>query len=315
METYTIQNNNITLFCTVYGAAVTSLYVKDKKGNNTNVVVGFKTVEDYKNHGYCLGASLGRYAGRIGSGYFEIDNQKFPIYTDENGVHLHGGRNGFHKRVWEVETQTETSITFKIESEDGDEGYPGNLVARVTYALEGNKVKNIYTATSDAKTIINLTNHNYYNLNGEGTVLNHELFINSDTFLEVTDTQIATGKLLDVTNTPFDFRTPKIIKEQEGFTGVDDCFPIKSEEAATLYSPKTGIEMKVTTNQPGVVIFTPEDLGECNYKDDAEYSNYSSICFETQNFPNAPHIESFPSAILEAGKEYKNESTFEFSVR
>lgn len=297
-----------------YGAAITSLYTKDKNGNDTNVVLGFKTLEDYQNHGYCLGASIGRYAGRIGGGSFTIDGNNYPIYN-ENGVHLHGGKNGFHKRFWTVDEVTNTSITFSIESEHMDEGYPGNLTAKITYALDGNKVVNTYTATTDAKTIVNLTNHNYYNLNGEGNILAHELFLNTDNFLEVTETQIATGKLVPVSNTPFDFRTPKVINQQEGFTGVDDCFELKDAHAATLYSEKTGIEMKVTTNQPGVVVFTPEDLGECNFKDDAVYDNYSSICFETQNFPNAPHHSHFPSAILEAGETYTNTCSFEFSVR
>ncbi|GLB52012.1 aldose 1-epimerase [Neptunitalea chrysea] len=315
MKTYTIKNSFLKLFCSDYGAAITSLVTKDNKGNDTNVVLGFKTLEDYQNHGYCLGASIGRYAGRIGDGYFKVNETKYPIYTDDNGVHLHGGKNGFHKRFWEVENHTDTSITFKIESENGDEGYPGNLVARVTYALDVNKLVTTYTATSDADTVINLTNHNYYNLNGEGDILEHELFINSDAFLEVTDTQIATGKLIDVTDTPFDFRAPIIIKDKKGFKGVDDCFALKDVEAARLFSPKTGIEMRVTTNQPGMVVFTPENLGECNFLNDAEYGSYSSICFETQNFPNAPHHENFPSPLLKAGEEYKNVSAFEFTLR
>ena len=314
MKTYSIQNSFLELHCIEYGATITSLITKDTKGNNTNVVVGFKTVEDYQAHGYCVGASLGRYAGRIGSGFFEVDGVAYPIYN-ENGVHLHGGKNGFHKRFWTFDSQTEDSITFAITSAHMDEGYPGNLTVKVTYTLKDNKLINTYTAVSDAKTILNLTNHAYFNLNGEGDVLAHELWLNSDKFLEVDAKQIATGKLLPVTNTPFDFTEPAIIGKQKDFKGIDDCFELKGEQAATLYSAKTVIEMKVTTNQPGVVVFTPFDLGESNFADDAEYSNYSSICFETQNYPNAPHHSNFPSAVVNAGETFINESVFEFNIR
>lgn len=314
MKTYCIENSHLMLFCIEYGATISALYVKNNKGTDTNVVLGFDSDEEYLANGYCLGASLGRYAGRIGGGYFEIDGTKYPIY-EENGAHLHGGKNGFHKRNWKFEEQTENSIAFSIESPDGDEGYPGNLKATVTYTIEGNKLINTYKAVSDAKTILNLTNHAYFNLNGEGNVLGHELEVNSDKFLEVTDKQIATGTLLDVANTPFDFRTPAIIGEQPGFKGIDDCFVLKGANAATLYSAESGIEMKVTTNQPGVVIFTPFDIGAPAYSHDSQFSNYSSICFETQNFPNAPHRAHFPSAVVEAGEEYVNESVFEFSVK
>ena len=286
MKTYQLSNAYLTLKCISYGATLTSLYVNDKDNKPTNVIVGFPEEDDYKNHGYCIGASIGRFAGRIGKKHFEIDGNQYTIHHDANGVHLHGGKHGFHKRDWKFESQTEESITFSLLSEHLDEGYPGNVKVSVTYSLEKNSLHIIYKATTDKKTVLNLTNHAYYNLNGEGDILTHELELNSNQFLEIDQHQLATGTLLDVENTPFDFTKPCVIGQQKGFKGIDDCFKLNGNVAATLYNPSNGIAMKVLTNQPGVVIFTPDDIGDNTYTDGQAYGNYSSICFETQNFPN-----------------------------
>ena len=317
MEQITIQNQSLKLVCINYGAIVQKLLVKDKNGNETNVILGFKTPENYLNNPYFIGASIGRFAGRISDGGFDIDGKKYSI-NHENGVHLHGGKITFAHQYWEVEEVNESEVPFvkfSYLSEHLEEGYPGNLKVYVTYKLKNNKLFITYEAETDQTTIVNLTNHNYYNLNGQGSVLNHQLELKSSQFLDIDEKQLATGKFNEVANTPFDFNTKRKIGAHKNFNGIDDCFILNNKgHIATLYSNESGIEMKVSTNQPGVVIFTPKQLPEANYVNEV-VGEYSSICFETQNFPNAPNKSHFPSALLKKGDIYFNESEFEFLTK
>jgi aldose 1-epimerase len=315
LKAHQIQNNHLKISTLDFGATLHQLWVKDKSGRAVNVVLGFDDIDQYLDNPFSIGSSIGRYAGRISGGGFHIDGNFYPVHT-ENGVHLHGGKNGFDKVYWTLSAVTETSITYQLDSQNEDEGYPGNLQAEVTYALHENSLTIEYKAKTDQKTIVNLTNHAYYNLDGEGDILNHTLFLDSEKYLETDLKQLPTGNFLPVENTCFDFRKPKTIGKQSGFKGIDDCFMHQKSQLhiGSLYSPKSGIEMRVETNQPSVVIFTPEHFGRTNSLFEDNFSKFSSICFETQLPPDAPNHPDFPNPILNIGKIYLNKSVFNFDI-
>jgi len=315
-------SNGLELQVSNLGATIISLMVPDKNKEFVNVVVGLESAEDYTKQFYIekglyLGSSIGRYAGRISRGSFKINNEVYPIHH-ENGIHLHGGKIGFDKKYWEVVSLIEgrnPQVTLSCVSEHLEEGYPGNLKAFVTYQLrEDNEVKITYKATTDAETHVNLTNHSYFNLDGKVTILDHNLLINSPYYLEVDENLIPSGKLLNSLNTPFD-RNRISLLGREGFKGFDDTFVLaEGKLKALLASPNTGIQMKVYTNQPAIVVYTPTQLPNLHYKNEVSFSKFSAICFETQNFPDAPNNNNFPSSILKPGEEYMNETVFKFSV-
>ena len=311
-----LHNNFLTLVCINYGAIIHKLVTKDKHEKPVNVVIGFKTAEDYTANPYFLGASLGRYAGRISGGGFNIDSTFYPIYSP-GGVHLHGGVKTFSHQFWDIEDVTEgtnPSVTMCYNSPHLEEGYPGNLKAKVTYQLIENTLKITYTATTDRPTAVNLTNHSYFNLNGGGNILNHNLFLAADGFLALDEHHLPKGTLLPVSGSSFDFRKSRKIGSHPNFTGIDDCFPLlRKSPAAWLYSEESGIAMKVATNQPSLVIFTPQQLPEANYNQ-KKAGRFCSICFEAQNYPDAPNQPHFPSALLNPGELYVNETSFQFSV-
>ena len=301
------------------GATVRNLYVKDKNGKRTDVLVGPKKTEEmlspvYIKEDRCFGASVGRYAGRISYGQFNLNGNTYQLY-EKDGVHLHGGLRGFQHKLWKLESmdEEENSITLSYLSMDMEEGYPGNLKVQVKYSLtEDDEFLVEYSAVTDKDTPVNLTNHNYYNLNGNGDIKDNELYIASKKILEVDEKQRPTGNFVSLVDHQKDFFLPKTI----GSVEVDDTFVLEKEEpaAARLYSPQTGIEMEVRTNQPAVVVFIPETLPQkWEYK--SQLSAFPSICIETLNFPDAPNHKNFPSSILKEGEEYKNRSVFKFSHR
>jgi len=322
IEVITLRNTNaLELQISNLGATIISLNIPDKSNQIVNVVVGLEA-EDYNKEPYLsnypyLGASIGRYAGRISKGAFEVNGKNHPIYND-NGVHLHGGKEGFDKKYWTIESLTEgenPAVTYSYKSAHLEEGYPGNLKVSVTYQLtEKNEVKIKYKATTDAATPINLTNHAYFNLNGKDSITGHKLQLNSEQYLEVDSQLIPSGKLIDSKNTRFDFNNESIIGRAD-FKGFDDVFVLGTGKVkVVLTSPKTGIQMKVYTNQPACVIYTPILLEDLPFKNGVKYSKFSAICFETQNFPDAPNNPHFPSSILKPNETYINESVFEFSI-
>jgi aldose 1-epimerase len=315
-------SNGLELQISNFGATIISLMVPDKNKELINVVVSLESAEDYTKpyyleKGLYLGSSVGRYAGRISRGCFKINDKVYPIHS-ENNVHLHGGKIGFDKKYWEVENLNKgknPQITLSCISEHLEEGYPGNLKTFVTYQLsEENEVKIAYKATTDAETLVNLTNHSYFNLDGKGTILDHKLKINSLYYLEVDGQLIPLGKLINSMNTSFD-RNEISQLGREDFEGFDDTFVLGDEKLkALLMSPKTGIQMEVYTNQPASLVYTPVKLPDLTYKNEVSYSKFSAICFETQNFPDAPNNNNFPSSILKPGEEYINETVLKFSV-
>ncbi len=321
LKIYTLTNKKGTrLKILNLGATILSLLIKDKKGKEVNVVVGPKNAEDYisaeyLNENRCFGASIGRYAGRISNGEFELEGKKYTLFQ-KNGVHLHGGFRGLQHKIWNLKTENKTmnsSIRLSCFSEDLEEGYPGNLKIEVKYTLSENDELQIeYSATTDKKTPVNLTNHTYFNLNGKGSVSDHQLCINAENILEVDEKLMPTGKLLPLKDHFKNFSDAKEIQHLE----VDDTFVLEKEKkiAAIVYSPQTGIEMQVITNQPAVVVYIPEHLPEIWEYQTKISSEFPSICLETQNYPDAPNHNNFPSAILNPGETYLNKSQFIFRI-
>ncbi len=319
VEVITIQNKNgMTATVATLGATLMALHVPNNEGKKVNVVVGLQEGENYIQEPYLstglyLGASVGRYAGRISGGQFTIDGNTYPV-AHSNGVHLHGGKKGLSQQFWKVKEQAENKVVLSCTSPDLEEGYPGNLNVEVAYEItESNSLKVTYTANTDAPTVLNLTNHAYFNLDGEGSILNHELQINSDFILEADDRRVPSGKLLDVSETYFDARKPVTIGRSD-FKGYDDAFVLQKEShlKASLASAKTKLRMNVYTNQPATVVYTPKEFAALPFLDAANYEKFPAICFETQNFPDAPNHSNFPSAVLRPGAVYVNESVFEF---
>ena len=300
MKQVTLSTPFMTLIVLDYGAIIQKLLVKDKNGKPRNVVVGFDYPNDYLKDAYFLGACVGRYAGRISNGGFELDRQKYHLYQHK-GVHLHGGKESFAQKYWtveEIQQGPQPSVTLSYESKHLEEGYPGNLNAAVTYTLVNNTLVITHQATTDRTTVVNLTNHSYFRLDDEGQVNGYELKLNCPEMIEMYANKLPTGNIISVRDTPFDFLAKKKIEN----TRLDTPFSIKpnTEIAAKVFSSVSGISMEVLTNQPGIVVYTP--------------LKFPAICFETQNYPDAPNHSNFPSSVLRPGEFYKNESKFVFDL-
>lgn len=315
-----VNNRGSELEVLNYGAAVLSFKIKDKSGKKVNVVVSPKAEEFinpvYKEHNKCFGASVGRYAGRISKGQFKLDEISYKLYK-KGGVHLHGGEYGFQFKIWEIEEEKarpNPSVKLSYLSEDGEESYPGNLEVEVKYTLtEDDELLIEYSAKTDRKTVVNLTNHTYFNLNGGGSISDHFLKIEAEKILEVDKNLLPTGNLTKLKKHPKNFSESKLI----GNRPLDDTFVLKAEKdevAARLFAPLTGIKMEVKTNQKALVAYAPEYLPEdLNYQTEIAEA-YPSICLETQNFPDAPNFRNFPETILKPGEQYYNRISYKFSV-
>lgn len=300
MKQVTLSTPYITLIVLDYGAIVQKVLVKDKDGNSTNVVVGFDQPNDYLTDDKFLGACIGRYAGRISNGGFELDREKYHLH-EQKGIHLHGGKEGFGKKYWiieEVIRGRQPAVTLSYQSKHLEEGYPGNLKVSVTYTLVNNALEISYQASSDRTTVVNLTNHSYFRLDGASKVNEYRLQLGCSKIIELYANKLPTGKLVPVEDTPFNF-----LEEQDiNNTRLDTPFAIdtETEVVAKIASKETGISMEVSTNQKGLVVYTPLD--------------FPAICLETQNYPDAPNHSHFPSSILKPGEFYNNESKFVFDL-
>ena len=298
MQQVSIKNDFLSLKVLNYGARIQELLFRDKDGTWQNTVVGFDEPERYLKDPISLGACVGRFAGRISGGGFSLDGEFYPIYN-ENGVHLHGGKDGFANKYWEVkEVQQGDDPFVKLShiSPHLDEGYPGNLEVTLTYQLQGATLKIIHEAVTDQHTIVNLTNHSYFRLDPSSKISHYQLQLGSEQFLETHPNLLPTGRLSSVQGTNFNFREAKKI----GNTLMDTPFALHSSFVAEVFSPLSGIRMRVRSNQPAVVVYTPPA--------------FAGICFETQNFPDAPNMASFPSSALKPGDKYLNESEFAFDL-
>lgn len=309
-----VNSRNTELVILNFGATIFSLKI-----NGINVIVGPAKPETYLSdiyhtRGKFFGASVGRYAGRISQGGFELDGLKYPLF-EKDDVHLHGGEFGFSYKFWEVKEINEGEDPFVVleyRSPHFEEGYPGNLHVQVKYTLtEADEVKIEYTAQTDRKTIVNLTNHAYINLNGRGDVDDHKLQIKAEKYLETNAQKIPTGSLPDTAGTELDFRKAAAIGE----VPLDTVFSLKNDKKqVVLVGDQSGISLEVTTNQPAVVVYVPEELPT-----DWEYTTEISaeraaICLETQKFPDAPRQPNFPSVILEPGEVYSNSTLWKFKT-
>jgi aldose 1-epimerase len=331
---FTLKNKNGAEMCvTNFGAKVVSLFVPDKEGNFIDVVTGFGSFRKYiETDELYFGAAIGRFGNRIANGKFELDGVEFSLAQNNGSNHLHGGEKGFHAVVWDAKQVNKNTLELSYTSKDMEEGYPGNLVVKMVYQLtDENEFKVTYEATTDKKTICNLTHHSYFNLNGDGseTILDHELYINADGFTITDFDMIPTGVIEPVDGTPLDFRQPTLIGERiyEDYAplkmafGYDHNFVINKtgngvELAATAYSPKTGIQMDVLTDQPGIQLYSGNFMsGREVGKTGKPYLYRGAFCLETQCFPDSPNKPMFPSVVLNPGDTYNHTCIYKFSVR
>lgn len=300
MKQVTLNTPFITLIVLDYGAIIQKILVKDKDGASRNVVVGYDYPTLYPSDKAYLGACVGRYAGRIAGAKFELDRETYPLFG-EHGMHLHGGKEGFSKKYWsieEVKRGEQPFVRLSYLSKHLEEGYPGNLKVSVTYKLIKNTLQITHEATTDRTTVINLTNHSYFKLDDAESVNHYELQLNCSKMIETYENLLPTGKVIAVKDTEYDFSTPKKVAGLPLDTPyVTDT---KAERAVRVYSKKSGISMEVRTNQPAIVVYTPPF--------------FPGICFETQNYPDAPNQKNFPSCILRPGEGYLNDSKFTFQT-
>lgn len=316
---------------TNYGGRLVSLIVPDGRGKSTDVVVGFKSVSDYVNSNErYFGATIGRYGNRIGKGKFTLDGKEYTLSTNNGPNTLHGGKHGFHDVVWNGNKENDSTFVLTYTSKDGEENFPGNLNVKVTYQITcNNELKLSYEATTDKKTVINLTNHAFFNLNGEGsgTINDHLLQINADQYTPVDSTLIPTGKIDPVTGTPFDFRKAVSIgfrvseaNEQLQFgKGYDHNFVLNGtgmRHAATVTGDKSSIVMDIYTEEPGLQFYGGNFMKSKNTFKNGMHDDFrTAFCLETQHFPDSPNQPGFPSTVLLPGQTYKTVSVYRFSAR
>tara|TARA_R110000868_G_scaffold366839_1_gene629768 strand:- start:8436 stop:9542 length:1107 start_codon:yes stop_codon:yes gene_type:complete len=336
VDRYTLKNSSgMTVDIITYGGIITSLKVPNKVGVSEDVVLGYDNLGQYLESSPYFGAIIGRYGNRIAKGKFSVDGIEYSLAVNNGENHLHGGIKGFDKVIWEASTETtENFAALKLVylSRDMDEGFPGNLNNTVTYTLnEDNSLDIGYEATTDKKTIVNLTNHSYFNLSGDfsTTVLDHVLSLNADHYLPVDNTLIPTGEIAVVADSPFDFRQPTSIGSRiEGDDdqlkkggGYDHCWVLNDQKtgvrlAATVYDPASGRVLEVLTNEPGVQFYSGNFLdGSLPTKQGGTYKKRSGFCLETQHYPDSPNQLDFPSVILDKGEKYSSKTTFKFSVK
>ncbi len=333
---YTLTSQNgVTAKITDFGGIITSLYTPDKNGKTADIVLGRDSLDSYissGNPGY-LGALIGRFANRIGDAGFTLRGQDYSLPVN-NGPHsLHGGDEGFDKRLWNLETSTEDppSITLSLQSPDGDQGYPGNLLVKVTYTLtDDDELVIEYSAKTDKTTVVNFTNHSYFNLAGHaaGSILDHEVYINAKSYTPVNDALIPTGRIDPVSGTPLDFTSVHTIGERIDDVsgaepgGYDHNFVLDKTDrdelslAARICHPGTARCVEVMTTEPGMQFYTGNFLdGTIKGKEGAVYKKLAGFCLETQHFPDSPNQPNFPDTTLEPGEEFKSKTVYRFFVK
>ena len=329
---FVLNNNNGMEVCvTNFGARIVSVLVPDRDGIMRDVVLGFDNIKDYQNVKSDFGASIGRYANRINQGRITIDGEIIQLPQNNYGHCLHGGPNGWQYKVYKPVEVTRNSISFSLFSPDGDENFPGNVNAKVSYTLtDDNAIRIEYIATTDAKTVINMTNHSYFNLSGNPSnpAIDHILYINASNFTPVDSTFMTTGEIASVEGTPMDFTTHKAIgqdienpyQQLRNGKGYDHNWVLDTkgnvnELAAKLSCPSTGIAVEVYTNEPGIQIYTGNFLkGNVVGKNGVAYPCRASVCLETQHFPDSPNKPQWPSVLLEPGQKYYSECIYKFVV-
>jgi aldose 1-epimerase len=332
---FTLKNDNgVEMQVINYGGIITSLKTPDKNGSVEDIVLGYDSLSGYLKSSPYFGALIGRYGNRIAKGKFKIDGTEYTIAGNNNGQHLHGGLKGFDKVYWEIEPLESSegpALKLTYQSKDTEEGYPGNLNSEVVYTLTNdNELKIDYKATTDKKTIVNLTQHTYFNLTGnvKGDILNHELYLKADEFVPVDKVLIPTGKLEIVKNTPFDFTVATPIGKRIGDKhvqltnglGYDHCWVLSSKDsvklAGSLFEPNSGRLVEVYTTEPGIQFYSGNFLdGTLTGKGGVVYKKHYGLCLETEHFPDSPNQASFPTTLLEPGQTYQTHTTYRFSAK
>lgn len=330
-ELYVLKNAKGAEACvTNWGGRLVSVMVPDKNGKMTDVVLGYDSIQAYLASSGNFGALIGRYGNRIAEGKFKIDGKEYTLPQNDGTNCLHGGPNGYDRQMWDANQVSPQSVELTYLSKDGEAGFPGNLNIKVTYTLtDDNAVDIKYEATTDQKTVVNLTNHSYFNLSGVpgSTIMDHELYVNADQYTPVDDKLIPTG-IAKVEGTPLDLRKAQVISAH-----IDDDFDqltkaggydhnwilnTKGDEkavAATVYSPVSGILMEVYTNEPGLQIYCGNMMKKETGKKGATYPRRGAICLESQHYPDSPNHPDFPSTILEPGQKYYSRCIYKFLVK
>lgn len=310
-----------------FGCRLVKIVVPDRDGKMTDVCLGFDSMEDYARDNASLGAVVGRVANRIKDGHFCLDGKEYQLAINNGSNHLHGGLIGYASKPWDAKIKDDKLI-LTMNSYDGEEGYPGNLTLSVTYGWsEDNELSLLYEASTDADTLLNVTSHGYFNLNGEGSseVLSHELFIDADQITELDDSQAPTGRFLPVEGTPFDFRSMHTIgklmdsdyEQYHKFGTYDHNFVINGtgfREAAVLQSKESGIRMTCFTDQPGMQLYVANQPIEVIGKNGTQYACHTSVCLETQHFPDAINHDNFPSIVLTPDEPFRSKTLYHFST-
>lgn len=331
VERYTLARGSLRVQVITLGAVIAALEVPDRQGRAANVVLGLPDVKGYETVSPSFGAVVGRFANRIAGGRFTLDGHEYRLPVNDRGNTLHGGPRNFGVRLWQVTQADADSLTLARRSPDGEEGFPGNLDAQIRYSLSGDGVLRLaYRAFTDRPTVVNLTNHSYFNLAGEGTgdVFGHRVRIEADTFLPTDAAQVPTGEIRPVAGTPFDFREERPLGEhvrvgdpQIVFAkGYDNAFVLRGDEgalglAATCHEPRSGRRFEVWTTRPALQLYTANNL-DCTLVGPSgrTYRSGDAVCFETQGFPNAPNTPTFPSATLRPGEAFEAVTEFRFSA-
>jgi aldose 1-epimerase len=329
VELYSLSDGKIEAGIITYGGIVVTLRVPDRNGKLDDVVLGCDSVEKYVAQTAHFGGIIGRYANRIAHGTFQLDGHTYHIPKNDGDNALHGGTRGFDKVVWAAKPIAD-GVELTYVSKDGDQGFPGTLTTTVRYTVNGGALRIEYSATTDKDTVVNLTNHSYFNLAGQGNgeILQHVLKIDASRITPVDASLIPTGELMPVAGTPFDFRTPHAIGERIDADnpqlklglGYDHNFvldhaPGEVAEAAELYEPTSGRILKVLTDQPGVQLYTGNHLdGSITGKQGRVYKRRYAVCLETQHYPDSPNHPSFPSTELKPGEKFHSVTVYEFSA-
>ena len=305
-----------------YGVTIHALYVPDRDGKPVDIVLGYDTLEEYLENGGYLGATVGRFANRIGGAAFPLNGKTYHLAVNDGKNHLHGGLKGFDRYVWTAQEDAE-GVCFSRLSPDMEEGYPGNMQVSVHIGWQGRTLTLRYRAACDQDTILNLTNHSYFNLDGAGTVEDQLLTINADRFTVNDVDCLTTGEIADVRGTAMDFLTEHRIGERADsdnpcvrfFGGYDSNLILNGNPAAIARSEKSGIVMELETDQPGVQLYTANHMARRTGKNGIEYGHHSAFCLETQHFPDSIHHPEWPSCILRAGEVFSSYTSFTFSTK
>jgi len=329
VDLYTIDNGKgLRVKIMTYGATIVSVETPDRDGKSANIALSMDSLEGYLKGVPYFGATVGRYANRIAKGKFSIDGKQYTLATNDGANHLHGGVCGFDKVVWNaepVETDKAVGVKFSYESPDGEEGYPGKLSAQVTYSVtDDNELKMDYKATTDKKTVVNLTNHTYWNLAGgtSGDILGQVLTLNASKYLPVDQGLIPTGELKDVKDSPMDFKTPHKIGERiaQVKNGYDHCYILDRKDdkglslAARVEDPKSGRVMEIFTTEPAVQFYSGNFLDGTLKAGGKSYEKHGGFCLETQHYPDTPNHADFPPALLKPGETYEHHTVHKFSA-